>query len=119
MASLVDRIIQFMESKGENISSFSTRCGLSNGTLNKALKNKRGISAETIKRILDANPDLRADWLFDLPRAEGFLGAEASEKYEKSEGKNPKTSHWSLQMVQEMQDMRQRLLELERKTKHL
>lgn len=119
MASLVDRVIQFMESKGENMSTFSARCGLANGTLNKALKKKGGLNSDSIKRILDANPDLNADWLFDRQTMGASMAAELGEKYRKSETKTVERSHWSLQMVQEMQDMRQRLLELERKTQHL
>lgn len=115
MSSLVDRIIQFLESKNENISSFSARCGLANGAINKALKKKGSLSSESISRILNANPDLSADWLFGRPLAENSLFSEPPEKYSKTE----KPKDWTQGLCQEMQEIRQRIAELERKTKDL
>lgn len=113
MASLVDRIIQFLESKGENISSFSARCGLANGALNKAQKKKGGLSAESIKRILLANPDLSADWLFDRP-SEGKLSLiEPEEKYLKQNSIPQEQVDWAVQIRQEMQELKHRIQELE------
>jgi transcriptional regulator with XRE-family HTH domain len=117
MASLVDRIIQFLESKGENISSFSARCGLANGALNKAQKKNGGLSAESIKRILLANPNLSADWLFDRPSGEkGFL-SEPEEKYLRPNALPQDQADWVVEIKQEMQELRGRIQELERKAK--
>lgn len=65
MKTLVVRIFQFMDAKNENTRAFSERCGLANGTLNKAKNSHSGLSSDTIEKILLANPDLSADWLFD------------------------------------------------------
>jgi hypothetical protein len=117
MAGLVDRIIQFLESKGENISSFSTRCGLANGALNKAQKKNGGLSAESIKRILLANPDLSADWLFDRPSGEELFLAEPEEKYLRPNSLPKEQDDWAVQIRQEIQELRRRILELEWKVK--
>jgi transcriptional regulator with XRE-family HTH domain len=117
MASLVDRIIQFLESKGENMSSFSARCGLANGALNKAQKKNGGLSAESIKRILLANPDLSADWLFDRPAGEKVYLAEPEEKYHRPNPLPQDQADWVVEIKEEMQELRRRRLELEWKVK--
>jgi transcriptional regulator with XRE-family HTH domain len=117
MASLVERIIQFLESNGENISSFSARCGLANGALNKAQKKNGGLSAESIRRILLANPHLSADWLFDRPSGEkGFL-AEPEEKYLRPNALPQDQADWVVEIKEEMQELRRRIQELEWKVK--
>ena len=118
MASLVDRIIQFLESNGENISSFSARCGLANGALNKAQKKNGGLSAESIKRILLANPHLSADWLFDRPPGEKFFLVEPKEKYLRPNSLPQEQVEWAIQIKQEMQELQRRVQELELKVKN-
>jgi hypothetical protein len=117
MASLVERIIQFLESNGENISSFSARCGLANGALNKAQKKNGGLSSESIKRILLANPHLSADWLFDRPSAEKVFLAEPEEKYIRPDSLPQEQVEWVVQIRQEMQELQRRIQELEWKVK--
>ena len=117
MESLVDRIIQFLESNGENISSFSVRCGLSNGALNKAQKKKGGLSGESIKRILLANPDLSADWLFDRPSGEKVVLSEPEEKYLRPNALPQEPVDWVIQIRQEMQELQRRIQALELKVK--
>ena len=117
MTSLVDRIIQFLESNGENISSFSARCGLANGALNKAQKKNGGLSAESLKRILMANPDLSADGLFDRPSGEKVYLAEPEEKYLWRNEFPQEPVDWAIQIKQEMQELRRRIQELEWKVK--
>lgn len=123
MASLVDRIIQFLESKGENISSFSARCGLANGVLNKAQKKNRGLSAESIKRILLANPDLSADWLFERPSGakpgisepnDKLVLSEPRETYLRNALPNDEME-WAIQIKKEMKDLQRRVQDLELK----
>jgi len=113
MASLVDRIIQFLESRGENMSSFSARCGLANGALNKAQKKNGGLSAESLKRILLANPDLSADWLFDRPSGEKVYLAEPEEKYLRPNALPQEQDDWAIQIRQEMQELQRRIQALE------
>jgi hypothetical protein len=117
MASLVDRIIQFLESNGENISSFSARCGLANGVLNKAQKKNRGLSAESIKRILLANPHLSADWLFDRPSGEKAYLSEPEEKYLRPDSLPKEQVEWVIEIKQEIQELHRRMKELELKVK--
>ncbi len=118
MASLVDRIIQFLESNGENISSFSARCGLANGALNKAQKKNGGLSAESIKRILLANPHLSADWLFDRPSREKFFPVEPEEKHLRPNSLPQEQVEWAIQIKQEIQELQRRIQELELKVKN-
>ena len=117
MASLVERIIQFLESNGENISSFSARCGLANGALNKAQKKNGGLSAESIKRILLANPNLSADWLFDRPSGEKVFLSEPEEKYIRPNSMPQEQDKWAIQLKQEMQELERRIQTLELKEK--
>ena len=117
MESLVDRIIQFLESNGENISSFSVRCGLSNGALNKAQKKKGGLSGESIKRILLANPDLSADWLFNRHSEEKLYLSEPEEKYHKPNSLPQEQPEWVIEIKQEIQELHRRIMELELKVK--
>jgi hypothetical protein len=117
MASLVDRIIQFSESNGENISSFSARCGLANGALNKARKKNGGLSGESIKRILLANPNLSADWLFDRPSKEKVYLAEPEEKYLRPVSLPKKQVEWIIEIRQEIQELQRRIQALEWKVK--
>ena len=114
---MVDRIIQFLESKGENISSFSTRCGLANGALNKAQKKKGGLSAESIKRILLANPDLSADWLFDRPSEGKLFLIEPEEKYLRPNSMPKEGDDWAIQVRKEVQELKHRIQELEWRVK--
>ncbi len=117
MTSLVDRIIQFLESNGENISSFSARCGLANGALNKAQKKNGGLSAESIKRILLANPNLSADWLFDRPSGEKVFLSEPEEKYLRPNALPQEQAEWVFEIKQEMKELHRRIQELEWKVK--
>ena len=117
MMSLVDRIIQFLESNGENISSFSARCGLANGALNKAQKKNGGLSAESIKRILLANPNLSADWLFDRPLGEKVFLSEPEEKHLRPNSLPKEQVEWVIEIKQEMQELKRRIQTLELKEK--
>jgi hypothetical protein len=123
---LVDRIIQFLESNGENISSFSARCGLANGALNKAQKKNGGLSGESIKRILLANPHLSADWLFDRPSGEKLYSLEptdllvlkdASELYLRPNTLPQEQVEWAVQIKQELLALERRIQALELKEK--
>ena len=56
---IVDRILQIIDFKGINKSTFYKEVGLSNGFLDKATKN---IGASKIEQILKAYPEINPDW---------------------------------------------------------
>ena len=54
-----DRVLQVIDSKGDNPNKFYVRSGVTRGVLTQ----KNGISEKNIARILATYPDLNPDWL--------------------------------------------------------
>ena len=63
MNDFFDRLDTYMKSKGLNDNQMTVQAGLSVGALGKQRKGSRGLSNESIARILHAYEDLSADWL--------------------------------------------------------
>lgn len=63
MSTFSERLKQFIEHEQLTIYKVNKVAGLSTGLLFKALQGDKGISSESIERILRAYPQLNADWL--------------------------------------------------------
>lgn len=63
MADLFDRLDKYMKYKGLNDNQLTVLAQLSVGSLGKQRKGSRGLSVESIAKILSACPDLNSDWL--------------------------------------------------------
>ena len=63
MADFFDRLDKYMEYSGLNDNKLTVLAQLSVGALGKQRKGGRGLSVESIARILRTCPDLNAEWL--------------------------------------------------------
>lgn len=58
--TIKERTIEFIKYKGISVKEFEIRCGLSNGYVANM---RKGYSAEKLKDVLSAYPELNRDWL--------------------------------------------------------
>jgi hypothetical protein len=58
-----DRLIKFIEYKGENINSFTLKLGFGSGLLAKAIKNNSSLGSDKLMKIFQSYPELSPDWL--------------------------------------------------------
>ena len=59
----INRVIQYIDSKGINNSPFEKKCGLSNGYLGTQLKRNADLGEGVLNKILDNCLDLSPEWL--------------------------------------------------------
>ena len=67
-----NRLIEFIEKKGLNVSQFEKRVGISNGYVNNI---RKSIGDEALNKILAEFPDLNKIWLLHGDEASGTVGA--------------------------------------------
>lgn len=60
---ILDRIKEYIDSKGISISAFEKSIGMSNASFGKSLKNKGAIGTDKLEKILITYPDLSHEWL--------------------------------------------------------
>lgn len=60
---IVDRLVQFIESKGVAVSAFEKELGLGNTTISKAYRNGGSLGSDKIEKILSSCPELSPLWL--------------------------------------------------------
>lgn len=77
---IVDRLVQFIESKGVAVSAFEKELGLGNTTISKAYKNGGSLGSDKIEKILSSCPELSPLWLVtgNGPMLNGPVGADDS-----------------------------------------
>lgn len=63
MPDFFDRLDKYMEYKGLNDNKLTVLAHLSVGALGKQRKGGRGLSIDSVAKILHACPDLNSDWL--------------------------------------------------------
>lgn len=63
MCKTLERIKQFIDYKGLNISAFEKSVGMSNASFGKSLKNKGAIGTDKLENILRTYPELSPAWL--------------------------------------------------------
>lgn len=61
--SIIDRIYQIIDFKQINVRQFERSLGLGNNTLGKAKARDRGISSDTISKIVEFYRDINLNWL--------------------------------------------------------
>lgn len=60
---ILDRIKQYIDSKGISVSAFERSIGMSNASFGKSLKKGGAIGSDKLEIILRVYPDLSPDWL--------------------------------------------------------
>ena len=59
----INRVIQYIDNKGINNSSFEKKCGLSNGYLGTQLKRNADLGEGVLNKVLDNCLDISPEWL--------------------------------------------------------
>ena len=60
---IVDRLKQYIDTKGIPIATFERSVGMSNASFGKSLKNKGAIGTDKLENILSIYPDISPSWL--------------------------------------------------------
>lgn len=60
---MLERLNEFISTKGYSMKAFEESVGMSNGSLGTTIKNGQGIRTDKLENILSAYPDLSAEWL--------------------------------------------------------
>ena len=63
MEKFIDRLEMFMNAQGINDNQLTISARLSVGLIGKCKKDRKGMTSDSIEKILLAYPDLSADWL--------------------------------------------------------
>ena len=80
---LIKRLQEFLEYEGINIFAFEKRIGLANNTIRKKFASGRSnMGTETLTAILEAYPELSADWLL---LGEGYMLRKDNEPVKQTE----------------------------------
>lgn len=59
-----DRLKAFLKKKNLKVAAFEAKLGFSNGSLSKAIEQKRGIGSDRLETIFSHYPEFSAEWLF-------------------------------------------------------
>lgn len=60
---ILDRIKEYIDSKGISVSAFEKSVGMSNASFGKSLKNKGAIGTDKLENILKVYPEISLEWL--------------------------------------------------------
>ena len=60
---ILERLKEYIDSKGISVSAFEKSIGMSNASFGKSLKNKGAIGTDKLENILIVYPDLSPEWL--------------------------------------------------------
>ena len=60
---MTERLLQFIEFKQLNITTFEKKICVANSTIRTATDNKKSITTATLEKILNSFPELNANWL--------------------------------------------------------
>lgn len=63
MENFSTRLRKFMEETGVNDNQLTIRSGLSNGIIRRVVREGKGLTTDNLEKILNAYPELSADWL--------------------------------------------------------
>lgn len=63
MANFHDRLKRFIDSLGLKVAQFEQELGFSNGSISKALHERRALGSDRLETIFKKFPDLSANWL--------------------------------------------------------
>ena len=77
---VLERLREFIDSKGITIAAFEKSVGMANASLRKTLASGAGIGTDKLEKILITYPELSAEWLL---RGEGSMLKGESGSYDK------------------------------------
>ncbi len=60
---MLERLNEFIITKGYSMKAFEESVGMSNGSLGTTIKNGQGIRTDKLENILSVYPELSAEWL--------------------------------------------------------
>lgn len=60
---MVTRIKKIIEEYDTSVRAFAISCGINQTTLDRQIKGKMAVSLDTVSKILEANPNISAEWL--------------------------------------------------------
>lgn len=60
---MLERLNEFIVTKGYSMKAFEESVGMSNGSLGTTIKNGQGIRTDKLENILSVYPELSAEWL--------------------------------------------------------
>ena len=88
MNTIIDRLQQLIAAYGLNNNSLTVQAGLSVGLLAQSIKNGRGLHSDTIQKILNTSPEVRAEWFVmgrgSMMRVSNSMAAEPAVPYGRS-----------------------------------
>ncbi|MCW5900469.1 MAG: hypothetical protein KIT10_14490 [Flavobacteriales bacterium] len=62
MSTIIDRLQELIQAYGLNNNSLTVKAGLSVGLIAQSIKNGKGLHSDTIQKILNAYPEVSAEW---------------------------------------------------------
>ena len=60
---MIKRVEKILKDSGLSVNSFARKCNIAQATIAKQLKGERKFSVEAVNAILNAFPDVNANWL--------------------------------------------------------
>lgn len=60
---IVERLKQYIDSKGITISAFEKSIGMGNASFGRSLKNNGAIGTDKLEKILNVYPDISPEWI--------------------------------------------------------
>lgn len=63
MSGFHTRLKEYIDSRKLSVARFEMLCGISNGTLARALKQEKSVTTDSLEKILGTFSDLSAEWL--------------------------------------------------------
>jgi len=77
MTTIVERLKQYLDSKGISVSSAEKESGISNGTLAKSFNSGTTIKTDTLEKFLNKYTDINPVWLFPMLKSNEYKQHEA------------------------------------------
>jgi hypothetical protein len=102
-----DRFKTFLDKEGVKISTFEAKMGFSNGSLSKAIEQKRAIGSDRLETIFAKYPDLNPSWLMNGQGEMYFKRISGDEIGKLDEKKSIEVQH---QLLKELKDLKDRLM---------
>lgn len=63
MNTITQRLNEIISYSGLSVRAFAIKCGLHQATIDKQIKGLRSVSVETLVGVLQAYPEISAEWL--------------------------------------------------------
>lgn len=113
-SGFIERLDQYMNYAGLNDNKVTVQCGLSNGVIGKARKNKSVLKGENIEHILCVYKDINARWLLT---GEGDMLSNENTAY--SEGQLDVLKKINNDLMEKVESLNRQIAVLEHELKSL